>query len=232
MKKIRLLTIEFENILGLEGVPAFRNEVARIAGMESILFHNHLEGKFRYAYPLIQYKSLYDKAAVVCLEDGVDEVHVFFQKKNRQVTLNRVKQELVIARMHMNQFNMQAWQSAFQYKIKNWLPFNQANYRTFSLLDGEDEKQKFLEKILIGNILSFAKGLNWKVERQITLAIKEVPPPTVIKVKDTLRQAYTVNFNCNVFLPNFIGLGKNVSIGFGIVKQINQNKDEQGRRGT
>ena len=40
--------------------------------------------------------------------------------------------------------------------------------------------------------------------------------------------AFDVRFRCNVYLPNYLGLGKSASHGFGIVrhfqKQSNQNE--------
>jgi len=38
--------------------------------------------------------------------------------------------------------------------------------------------------------------------------------------------AFNIEFKTNVFLPNFIGLGKGVSIGFGTIKQIYQKENK------
>ncbi|MFW5721489.1 MAG: CRISPR-associated endonuclease Cas6 [Bacteroidota bacterium] len=40
----------------------------------------------------------------------------------------------------------------------------------------------------------------------------------VITYKDVKHQTFDVSFKTNIFLPEYIGLGKGVSIGFGTVK--------------
>jgi len=86
------------------------------------------------------------------------------------------------------------------------------------------EQLEFLEKILIGNILSFAKGIDWNIEKQIKLKIPKILRTNLLTIKDVKREAYTLNFTTNVFLPNHIGLGKNASMGFGVVRIVYNTK--------
>jgi len=115
----------------------------------------------------------------------------------------------------------------FKYKIYKWLPFNQDNYREFKKLEGIAEKTEFLEKILIGNIISFAKGIKWTVDNPVKLKITEIEKNGIAAVKNVKRESYDLKFTTNVSLPDYIGLGKNVSRGFGIVKYLrNFDKNE------
>jgi len=41
-------------------------------------------------------------------------------------------------------------------------------------------------------------------------------------VKKVMREAYTLEFSTNVFLPDFIGLGRNVSRGYGLVRPVRE----------
>ena len=61
MKKIRYLEVTFENDIEPWEVPAFRGAIIATAGKEHVLFHNHDDDKFRYSYPLIQYKQIRKK---------------------------------------------------------------------------------------------------------------------------------------------------------------------------
>ncbi|MBK8558282.1 MAG: hypothetical protein IPL65_22290 [Lewinellaceae bacterium] len=83
MKKIKYLTIRFKNDIGFQELRKFRGAVINVAGKENTLFHNHQNGNFRYSYPLIQYKRIDNKAALICLEDGVHEVHAFFRAAHK-----------------------------------------------------------------------------------------------------------------------------------------------------
>jgi len=225
MKKVRLLQIEFENEIAAYEIPAFRGAIVKISGMENTLFHNHKNDKLLYKYPLIQYKRNNKKPMIVCIEEGVDEVHHFFEKKQIGILLGERQYELKIAKLNMNQFTMQVWDKSFRYYLRNWLALNQKNYNDYNKIANEIEQIEFLEKILTGNILSFAKGINWQLEKQIKLRISEISDKKIIKIKNTQRDAFSLVFTSNVFLPNYIGLGKNASLGFGVVKQINKNNE-------
>ena len=217
MKKIRVLDIEFENEIAVWEVPAFRGAVIETAGRENTLFHNHLGKDYRFGYPLIQYKRIRKKPHLVCIEDGVDEVHHFFENKQEGLVLGKREYELKVEGIRLNKFTMQVWDKSFSYFMQDWLPLNQKNYQTYKALNSEIEQMEFLENILKGNILSFAKGIDWNVDKEIKVRIKEIVRTNIISVKGIKREAYTLNLSSNVFLPNNIGLGRNASMGFGVI---------------
>ncbi len=82
------------------------------------------------------------------------------------------------------------------------------------------EQIEFMESILRGNILSFAKGISWRVDKAIKVRIQQIIRSALISVKGVKREAYTLNFAGNVFLPNNMGLGRNVSLGYGVVWEV------------
>ena len=217
MRKIRVLDIAFENEIAVYEVPAFRGAVIETAGKENTLFHNHLGKDYRFGYPLIQYKRIRKKPHLVCIEDGVDEVHHFFENKQEGLMLGDRPYELRVEQIRLNRFTMQVWDKNFNYFLQDWLPFNQDNYKKYKEQPSELEQMELLEKILKGNILSFAKGIDWNVEKEIKLRINEIVRTNIISVKGIKREAFTLTFTTNVFLPNHIGLGRNASLGFGTV---------------
>jgi len=219
MKKIRLLDITFENELHAWELPFFRGAVVAMVGESHVLFHNHQDDRFRYSYPLIQYKTINKRPHLVCIDDGVDEVHHFFEKKQEGVFLGERAYEIKIAAINLNQFTMQVWDKAFHYRIYNWLPLNQKNYNIYHSLTDIQEQKNLLQKTLTGNILSFAKGIGWNVDKPIITQIKDIQKVNLIRVKSIKREAFSLSFKSNVFLPNHISLGKNASLGFGIVSE-------------
>jgi len=187
------------------------------------LFHNHEKNSFRYSYPLIQYKRIGKKPHLVCIEEGIDEVHHFFENKQEGLFLGKRPYELVVDQIRLNKFNMQVWDKSFNYLIQDWFPLNQKNYKTYKEITSEIKQFSFLEKILIGNILSFAKGVDWNIDKEIELKITNIIRTNHISLKGVKREAFTLNFKCNVFLPNYISLGKNASLGYGTVREIKKN---------
>ena len=226
--RIRVLVIGFEREIRESEIRFFRGAVSDIAGPEHVLFHNHLRDGYRYRYPLIQYKTWSHRPMIVCINEGVDEVHHFFEHKRGNLILGNREYDLQVARISLNRFTMQTWDKTFRYTLYNWLPLNQNNYKTFKEITGEQEKRVFLERVLTGNILSMAKGIGWWVQKEkLKVSIPELHDPYVLKVKGVLREAYTLEFHTNAFLPDFIGLGKNASLGFGKVKSNRRKKNDE-----
>lgn len=230
IKRIRLLKIIFEGELAGHEIPAFRAAVAEKAGLENVLFHNHLgKEQYSYRYPLIQYKTIRGMPAIICLEHGVDEVHNFFQNKDWSIALSGRKLNMKINTLNLNQFTLQVWDKTWNYHIKNWIALNAQNYQKYHELEKEEERQEMLIKIMKANILSFAKGIEWTVTKPIEIKIQSPIDTRPAKVKGTRLSAFSFVFSTNVFLPNHIGLGKSVSHGYGVVvgkKKPTQNKEQ------
>ncbi len=75
------------------------------------------------------------------------------------------------------------------------------------------EKTQFLEQILRGNILSFAKGLGIFIDKQVECVITQLSEPTVKRYKDVKLTMFDAEFTTNVSIPDYAGLGKGVSKG-------------------
>ena len=227
-KRIRLLTVVFgAEIKGYE-IPAFRSAVIEKAGRENVLFHNHLKSKgFLYKYPLIQYKMIHHHPSIICIDHGVDEYQKYFEKDNWDIHISGRWLEMKIDRLHLNQFNMQVWDKMFRYSIWNWVALNQANFRKYIEMDDMTDKVRLLESILKANILSFAKGIEWTIEKPVEVKISNLNPTRRVTLKEKDVLGFNVDFSTNVFLPNFIGLGKSVSLGYGVVKSLNGKNDKR-----
>ncbi len=225
-KKIRVLLLRFKNNIHKNEVSLLRGAVIHaINKNDDILFHNHEGNKFRYSYPLIQYKRINQKGAIICVNEGTDVIGNFFSQCNFDFSLGEKQMTMEIESIKANQYLVQIWDFSFYYRIRKWLPLNQENYQEFLKLEGLSEKSLFLEKILIGNILSFAKGVNIHLESQVSCKITNLSEPIIIRYKEVKMMSFDTDFMSNVSLPDYIGLGKSVSLGFGTVTQ-NYDKKE------
>ena len=91
------------------------------------------------------------------------------------------------------------------------------------------EKIAILEKILTANILSFAKGIGWHIEQPVKVVIKDVKMERNSKMKDILVRTFEIDFRSNVYLPDYLGLGKGVSKGFGTLRKIKDQQQHEDR---
>ena len=206
-------------------LPWFRGAVIAAAGRENGLFHNHDEqaGGFRYAYPLIQYKRVQNRAALVCLEEGVHEIHAFFQGRPIELMIGNRRISPEVEHLHLNEVTLQAWDTMFSYRLSNWLALKPEHYREFQSKTDEADRDRFLCSILRGNILSMAKGLGWYVDREIKVNMLHRSPMRLLPFKDTRLSAFDIRFESNVWLPKYVGLGKGGALGFGVCEIINNH---------
>jgi len=221
VKKLRTLLVTFANDIGYTPISAFRGAVIEKVGRENPLFHNHLsDDTFIYKYPLIQYKKIGKQAGIFCLDEGVDEIHKLFGHRNWTIDLQGHPITLKVDRLDMKTTNVNVWEKTFDYNLWNWQALNEENWKRYLELDSMVDKVGMLEKILTANILSFAKGIDWHIEHPIKLVIKDVKLERDSRMKDIKVRTFEVDFRCNVFLPDFMGLGKGVSKGFGTVRHF------------
>jgi len=193
---------------------------------EDVLFHNHKEnGNYRYAYPLIQYKIIEGKPSVIALEEGAELVIKNFldidklKLIDKEYTQPESRLEVVDENLDVSPKDEGL---KFKYKLLSpWLGLNQKNHRKYLKLvrDSSEGKQlEFLKRILIGNILTFAKGVDWWIEDEIIV----VPQLKAIDIqfKNQKMLGFVGEFYSNVCLPDYIGLGKSTARGFGMVAEV------------
>lgn len=220
-KYIRTLTLRFNTEIAAWEIPLFRGAVLRSIGYDvDILYHNHTEEDgFRYSYPLIQYKRLGGKAAIVCVEDGVDSIGQFLMAQQPEVVLGDRMVKLEMESVRPQRQLMQTWQSLFDYRLQHWLPLNSENYRRYQAINSLTEKTVFLEGILKGNLLSMCKGLKIYLSEELKVGITRLSEPHIVKVKGIRVMSFDVDFHSNLSLPDGIGIGKNASLGYGTLRR-------------
>ena len=227
LHKIPILIIRFANEITPEELPFFRGAIIGKVPNELTLFHNHFDTGFRYSYPLIQYKRINGKAAIVCIGEGTEAIGNFFASADFNLQIGNRRVTFQIENMQASQWLLQPWDDTFTYTISRWLPFNSDNYAKYKQLNGMVERVQMLEQLLVGNILSMCTGLGVHVESAITCQVQDISREYICKYKGIKMQAIDLTFRTNVYLHNFIALGKGVSQGFGIVKQINNHQYER-----
>lgn len=214
---INILTIQFANEISQREIPLFRGAVIHSLENKSILFHNHEGDKFRYAYPLIQYKRIQGKAAIVCIGKGMESVHKLFSSEKFQYQIGNKTMQMHIENIHAHQDYIGIADMIVHYELRNWLPLNSKNYQRFKDTDSLIDKIAILERVLTGNILSFLKGMDIHLKEQLNINITDISNQHLITYKKVKLMAFDIEFNANVTLPQHIGIGKNASMGFGVL---------------
>ena len=176
-------------------------------------FHHHSERS--YHYPLIQYKRVNRELMILGLQEYAGVL------MNKMSIVDSISTGRGSFKVDSQEISLSTWQvrnTSCCYDFASpWIPLNEANYSTFKDL-GEEKQKAFLEKILVGNTLSCLKGLGIFVDYRVESYLVSFRSYTV-RAHGNPFEAFSTRFFLNVDLPDFIGLGKSVSKGFGTIRR-------------
>lgn len=216
---VHLVTILFKDQISTEEIPFFRGCMIRYAG-ENSLFHNHENEKLRYSYPLIQYKRINGCAALIGINEGGEVVERLMEGGRLDCRLGNRALVMEVDAIRSEKRSIDLGERMYTYDIKRWLPLNSENYKQFLRTDSLIERVRMLESILVGNILSFAKGVGVYFDAPVLCRISQLDNEGVFRYKDVDLMSFSARFQANVSLPDLIGLGKSVSINNGVITRV------------
>lgn len=221
MSNLRMMRVVFNTPLRHSEIRFFRGAVIKYAGQDNMLFHNHEGEGFRYKYPMIQYRITGGKAAIVCFNEGIEQMQAPFASGfigSEIIIGGDNRGEISIESITQNEYFLQGLDEPIHYHISRWIPLNQQNYNLWQQIETEDEKVAKLQSVLIGNIISFAKGIGWQISNKIECEIiTESISTRPTKYKEQSLISFSLDFAVNLFVPTGVGLGKGVSANCGVV---------------
>ena len=216
---LRTLSARLAFRLRRHELPALRGALVAHAGRDLDLLHNHLPGKqnYHYRYPLIQYRLDHGQAALFCIGEGSQAIRKVLQAPAATLDLNGRRVDLTVDEVSIDFHHPQVVEGFRAYELLHYLPLNQQHERTFRQLD-QYARGGYLARLLTSHLLAFASGINWHVPERIVVDLDAVRQLPSVNYKGVNRYAFHVRFRCNLVLPEGIGLGKAVAMGYGVVK--------------
>ena len=184
--------------------------------------HQHNADKFIYRYPVVQYKMIGNTPMVIGINEGAEvlkQIYDEYQEVRLGANTYQIVERGIIVRDE--EFGISEKIHTYEF-VTPWLALNQENYRKFYTLKGIEERDEFLRRILIGNIISMSKSMGYDVPRQIKCDAEVHFRKD--RLKDVSVMTFTGKFHANFLIPDYLGIGKSVSRGFGAVKQLSLNK--------
>jgi len=184
---------------------------------EYTLLHQHNCDKVIYMYPLVQYKILKGVPMVVGINEGVEVLQEIYNKYEK-IKLDESTYEILEKKVSFKEQEFGLSDKFHNYSFETpWFALNQENFTDrYKKIDLAEQKE-LLRKTLVGNILSMSKSLGYTVPEQIKCETNLCPGSGRLKGMEiaTFKGEFMVNF----LIPDYFGLGKSVSRGFGTVKR-------------
>lgn len=224
--QIPLTTITFPEIaLRTRDAHKLRGYFGELFREHSPLLHNHLEAeegtdgvKYRYAYPLVQYKVLDHVPTLVGAGEGAGLLAQLFLQM-RQIDIDGQPYPVLSKHIRHEQATLGIADDLIDYRFETlWMALNQANYRDYQRYS-EAEKQAQLKRVLTSQILATFREFGLWLEPHERVMVRLHVLERQTQFKNQTMVAFSGGFTANVLLPNGLGLGKAVSRGFGTVLQ-------------
>jgi hypothetical protein len=189
---------------------------------EHDLIHNHdlSTGKAIYRYPLIQFKLVDTTPAIIALTDRAVEVFGDIFMKLDKIVIDGFEIPVFEKDLKIEDVEFGFAEETFMYEfVSPWIGLNQKNFEKYNREAGE-EKKRLLKKIITGNILSMSKSLDYWLgeDQKIRIALQLKEKSVNLKGKGMI--GFTGIFKANFILPDYLGIGKSVSRGFGAVRRL------------
>lgn len=182
------------------------------------ILHNHYANdKFLYSYPYVQYKVINGDIVIIGIDEGADLIKKIAPELN-ELKMDR-EYKITEKLIHEKEVDIKPSSEEKHYKfLTPWLGLNQNNYQKYMNSESWKDKKEILNKVLVGNLLSMSKGLGIIVNKR--LYAKTHFEEKIVEYKGVKMNAFTGEFKVHYDMPDYLGLGKGVSQGFGCVKQI------------
>ena len=202
-----------------------KSDAEKIRGYLGNLFwdnpyaHQHnADGSLIYRYPYVQYKVINGLCLLIGFHEGLEVVKKTFHDL-KEINLDGRWQEVLSKGLesYTASFSIISEQKPYSF-LTPWLALNEKNYERYQKLGSWLKRKELLQKILIGNVISMSKSLGYTVPEAIKANIgnmEEVPT----SLKGTPMLGFLGTFSVNFEIPDYWGIGKSVSRGFGTVKR-------------
>ena len=187
---------------------------------EYTLLHHHLEdNRLYYSFPLIQYKVMGVKPLVIGINEGAEILqriypelsHVQIGPREYHITEKTIiiRTDDVVVTQELKSYSF----------LTPWLALNEKNYEKYQKYGSREKRKELLESILVGNLLSMSNSIGYTVTEPIRTEIKNFKEVRT-KLKDVPMIGFLGTFSVNFEIPDYWGIGKSVSRGFGTIKKI------------
>ncbi|MEN6611294.1 MAG: CRISPR-associated endonuclease Cas6 [Methanoregulaceae archaeon] len=191
-----------------------------------LIFHENDIGPLIHRYPVIQLKIIDDMQMVIGINEGASAL-LEICSGNTEIQVNDTTYRISGngRSLKIEEFGHSEKMRSYEF-VTPWLALTQENYRKFYTLKGKEQRDTFMGTVLTGNLRSLARSVGYDSPLEIT-------GETQVKFrKDRIENipdmVFTGKFSVNFSIPDYLGIGKSVSRGFGTVRQALQSRSPTG----
>jgi hypothetical protein len=186
------------------------------------LVHNHdlKTGKPIYRYPLIQFKLIDKTPAIIAITDSAVKIFAEIFMKLDEIVIEDTVIPVFEKDLKVEEVEFGYSDEIFMYEfVSPWIGLNQSNFKKYND-EGREEKNEMLKRVMTGNVLSMSKYLDCWLSKDQKIKIDHKLKEIKVNLKGKSMTAFNGIFKTNFCLPDYLGIGKSVSRGFGMVRRV------------
>jgi hypothetical protein len=174
-------------------------------------------GSAAYFYPRLQYKVVRGAPMIAAVNEGCELLwNLYDQLDGTNIEQDewRITEKRLIDRKAPFGISSESVKYRF---LTPWLSLPEEGFKRYLVLD-EMAKERMLIKILEGHIRSVCESLEYELPGDLKINMNA--KSNYIFQRDIKMAGLFGSFVANFEIPNFLGLGKSVSRGFGTIKRV------------
>ncbi len=184
------------------------------------IMHQHLGRQYLYQHPLVQYKIIEGIPMVVGLGLGAELLAAL--EPPRHLMMNHTRVEFEDVRLVSALYEPDFVTPRDFHFATPWLALNEDNYaryREHEVHERNEAIREMLQSILIGNILSFAKGLGFSILARLQAKIEhwQAEPVRAKQLDSGVMLGFAASGEITFYAPPLWGFGKQSSRGNGVM---------------
>jgi len=181
------------------------------------VLHNHNGTSFDYRSPRVRYLVIERIPHLVSFDDGLEIVEQIYHE---QAILRCGQKIYQVTGTELQDTHDDAGICGDLYHYQSqtpWLALNEDNYERYMEIRGVVERRAMLERIMAANMLALAKNIELDVQEKIMVKLLRFDEVR-LKAGRTPMLGLSAEFVTNFRIPAFVGVGKMVSKGFGLME--------------
>ena len=164
---------------------------------------------------LVQFRRTGSGAVVVGIGDAADAVSSLAEEHELNLEIGNRETVLTVERCEQTFYEPIVADEPKLYSLTDYIALTDQNLKDYNDLLALSDKIILLEKILVGNILSFFKGIGHHTDERLVAVLTAIDNEGETFYKRVKWKTFRLHFVSNVELPDGIGLGKSAAVGYG-----------------
>jgi hypothetical protein len=180
--------------------------------------HSENATRFIHRYPTVQCKIIQNRIVIIGINEGAEFLYGF-SESHPEIRLGEIICTFIDRDHVIRNEIVGTTDKIFTYEfLTSWIALNQQNAKKFYLLKGKLERDTFIHRILTQNLTTLVKSLGCETAAPIICTSK------IRFKKDRINGTNVIvfigRFQTNLMIPDYLGIGQSVSLGFGTIKQL------------